>query len=90
MRRVTHELEDSDRMYFSCPRCDDVHVFNASTHNWNRNYTNPTLSPSVLVTGFNKDVQIRCHSFVKDGYIQFLDDCSHDKAGTTVELPKLY
>lgn len=28
-----------------------------------------------------------CHSFVKDGMIQFLDDCSHDLAGQTVPLP---
>lgn len=27
-----------------------------------------------------------CHSFVKDGKIQFLDDCSHDKAGQTLDL----
>jgi hypothetical protein len=28
-----------------------------------------------------------CHSFVKDGKIQFLDDCYHELAGQTVELP---
>lgn len=28
----------------------------------------------------------RCHSFVTDGMIQFLDDCTHDLAGQTVEL----
>ena len=27
-----------------------------------------------------------CHSFVKDGQIQFLNDCTHDKAGQTMEL----
>lgn len=27
-----------------------------------------------------------CHSFVKDGMIQFLNDCTHDLAGQTVEL----
>lgn len=29
----------------------------------------------------------RCHSFVRDGQIQFLDDCSHDLKGQTVPLP---
>lgn len=29
----------------------------------------------------------RCHSYVRDGMIQFLDDCSHDKAGQTLPLP---
>ncbi|WPZ24851.1 DUF6527 family protein [Sulfitobacter pontiacus] len=29
----------------------------------------------------------RCHSFVTDGRIRFLDDCTHDLAGQTVDLP---
>lgn len=29
----------------------------------------------------------RCHSFVTDGRIQFLSDCSHPLAGQTVDLP---
>lgn len=29
----------------------------------------------------------RCHSFVTDGKIQFLKDCSHALAGKTVPLP---
>jgi hypothetical protein len=28
-----------------------------------------------------------CHSFVTDGRIQFLGDCTHELAGQTVELP---
>lgn len=29
----------------------------------------------------------RCHSFVRDGKIQFLNDCQHALAGQTVDLP---
>lgn len=29
----------------------------------------------------------RCHSFVRDGQIQFLADCTHALAGQTVPLP---
>lgn len=29
----------------------------------------------------------RCHSFINDGRIQFLPDCTHALAGQTVELP---
>lgn len=32
-------------------------------------------------------VQHRCHSFVTDGRIQFLSDCTHALAGQTVDLP---
>lgn len=28
-----------------------------------------------------------CHSFVTDGKIQFLNDCTHELAGQTVEIP---
>lgn len=30
-----------------------------------------------------------CHSFVKDGQIQFLNDCTHELSGQTVELEEL-
>jgi hypothetical protein len=29
----------------------------------------------------------QCHSFVRDGQIEFLSDCSHDLAGKTVPIP---
>lgn len=32
-------------------------------------------------------VPVVCHSFVTDGHIQFLSDCTHALAGQTVELP---
>lgn len=31
---------------------------------------------------------IVCHSFVTDGRIQFLGDCTHSLAGQTVDLPE--
>ncbi|ANZ48669.1 putative ammonia monooxygenase [Erwinia phage vB_EamM_ChrisDB] len=30
-----------------------------------------------------------CHSFVRDGRIEFLSDCTHALAGQTVDLPEL-
>lgn len=30
----------------------------------------------------------RCHSYVRDGKIEFLGDCFHDLKNTTVELPE--
>ena len=31
----------------------------------------------------------RCHSFVRDGRIEFLGDCTHALAGQTVDLPEV-
>ena len=36
-----------------------------------------------------KDKENVCHSFVTDGRIQFLGDCTHVLAGQTVDLPDL-
>lgn len=33
---------------------------------------------------------VRCHSFVTDGKIEYLGDCSHQMAGQTVELPNYF
>lgn len=37
----------------------------------------------------DKRVSVVCHSFVTDGRIQFLSDCTHALAGQTVDLPDL-
>jgi hypothetical protein len=34
-------------------------------------------------------IQVRCHSFVKNGQIEFLSDCSHALSGQTVGLPEI-
>lgn len=31
----------------------------------------------------------RCHTFITDGKVQFLSDCSHALAGQTLDLPEL-
>jgi hypothetical protein len=36
----------------------------------------------------DKRIEWRCHSFVTDGNIQFLGDCTHEMAGQTVALPE--
>lgn len=53
---------------------------------WNGDVEKPTLKPSILTKGGHPDRQQVCHCFVNDGMVQFLDDCTHEFAGTTVEL----
>lgn len=90
------------RLCFECPGCHELHcVTDAWT--FNGDLERPTFSPSVLVRGTKpisddeharimqgekiQPVPFVCHSFVRDGKIQFLNDCTHDLAGQTVELP---
>ena len=49
---------------------------------WNGDTEKPTLRPSVLTTMMD----VRCHTWVSDGQAQFLDDCSHDLRGQTVDM----
>ena len=69
--------------------------------NWgyNGNAQAPTFTPSILVTYNGPDAGLIdkdcdrapyavCHSFVTDGRIQFLGDCTHPLAGQTVDLPE--
>lgn len=51
---------------------------------WNKDTKKPTLRPSILTHGGNKEE--RCHSYVTDGKIKFLPDCTHEFAGKTVDL----
>jgi hypothetical protein len=95
--RGVFRLAEGGRLLFWCPGCDgahQVHVGEGSGPRWgfDGNYERPTLTPSVLVTYNGPDAGIDgappaiCHSFVRDGQIQFLGDCTHDLAGRTVPL----
>lgn len=59
---------------------------------FNGDLDRPTLSPSILMRcdSWGRDRRkIVCHSFVTDGRIQFLSDCTHALAGQTVDLPEI-
>jgi hypothetical protein len=55
---------------------------------YNGNEEKPTFTPSILAQweeGPN-NVKKVCHSFVTDGNIRYLNDCTHHLKGKTVEL----
>lgn len=89
-----HRVDANNRAFY-CPGCEAAHVIPvAGPHawGWNSNEDKPTFNPSILVhdhrwTDDNGKVRgHRCHSFVRDGRIMFLLDCTHTMAGRTVEL----
>lgn len=49
---------------------------------WNGSVDKPTLKPSILTRGHD----FTCHSWVTDGKIQFLGDCTHEFANRTLDL----
>ena len=54
---------------------------------WNGDMEKPTLKPSILNDPFyNGPKTGRNHCFVNDGMVKFLNDCTHELKGKTVEL----
>ena len=65
-------------------------------HVWeflNNDLERPTFHPSLLIyEGRWDDGEIahpRCHSWIRNGRIEFLGDCGHALAGQTVDLPDI-
>ena len=83
---------------FRCPGCaemfdnDGYHMIpvNTTEHSpawsFNGNLEAPTLSPSILTS---KNDPQKCHSYLKDGVFEFLNDSTHSLAGQRVEMPHL-
>jgi len=64
---------------------------------FNGNFERPTINPSYLSWSYRKNpitgeynIEIdRCHSFIRDGMIQYLSDCHHSLKDQTIELPEI-
>ena len=81
---------------FNCPGCGYFHGFYVEKEgysgpkwNYNNDPINPTVTPSILMSTSFAGVPYICHSFITNGKIQFLSDCTHRLAGQTVELPEI-
>lgn len=82
MKAALHK-KTSDLYIIFCPACDSPHALRG--WEFNGDLEKPTFNPSILVTTPNK--RCVCHSYVKDGKIQYLTDCTHSLKGQTVDLP---
>lgn len=78
---------------FYCPGCEYHHGFNViqgrgyPVWTYNNDPNKPTIRASLLIRSGNAAGPTVCHSFITDGKIEFLSDCTHHLAGQTVELP---
>lgn len=89
-------LEDQDGKIhchaFNCPACGTMH---APDQRWafNGDMDRPTFSPSLRVKWKkpienDQYVDVVCHSFIRDGRIEFCSDSTHHMAGMTVDIPE--
>lgn len=56
---------------------------------WNGELERVTLDPSILTRVNRGETQFICHSYLRDGQWQFLDDCTHALVGQTVAMVPL-
>ena len=96
-----HQIDDK-LVAFHCTGCGNAHMIDKTKWGFNGDFEKPTITPSILVTGTQRLTDeeydkimggekivprpLVCHSFVTDGRIQYLNDCTHDLKGQTVNL----
>jgi hypothetical protein len=73
-----------------CPGCGNHHVLRTEAPEghrpiwtWNGSMEAPTFSPSLLVA---PGTAHQCHSFIRDGVWEYLDDCHHSMKGQKVPM----
>jgi hypothetical protein len=86
------------RVAFWCPGCGDAHQITVCNDlfpdgpcwGFSGDFERPSFTPSIMVNRpgqyHNPGVPV-CHSYVTKGRILFLQDCTHELAGQTVDLP---
>jgi hypothetical protein len=105
IKRYTEAGGYHGELGFNCPGCGHRHFINDSetkiqnvpVWGFNGDFEKPTITPSILTRSYRKneitgnyDIEIdRCHSFIREGNIEFLSDCQHSLASQTVELPEI-
>jgi hypothetical protein len=100
---INQDKHTGIRHHYWCPGCDSLHGIAIRPHTqdngagWEFTGTleRPTYSPSQLTTwnrwkgdGVEPEKFV-CHTFIREGRIEFLNDCTHALKGQTVALPPL-
>lgn len=84
-----------------CPATGSIHIPKDGRWTFNGDVEKPTFHPSVIercgkegqtLEELKADPNPRMvnHVFIRDGYIEYLPDCTHSLASTTVEIPDYY
>ncbi len=100
LRAVTHGELQYPCLMFVCPGCKEIggtglHMLPVNTDKkhpaweWDRNFERPTLAPSILTRMGPAENQAICHSFLRGGVFEFLNDSTHSLAGTHAPMPDL-
>ena len=93
MNRVEQRPGEHDPDFvFWCPGCQFGHGVWVTTTckktgaqwQWNGSMDAPSFTPSILIT----EGTLVCHSYVTNGTISYLSDCTHALAGQSIQIPE--
>ena len=92
MAKLIKDSKHEGMYYFWCEGCKCKHYIATGNNDcgfpiwkWNGNIEKPTIFPSIKVESFDGKPTV-CHSFINDGKIKYLSDCTHELANKTVDL----
>lgn len=89
MRALVEEHDGEQYLIYHCPGCKHNHSVPAVRWNWNGNLEKPTLSPSVrhfIPAGEHGPEQTICHYHLRNGVLEFCNDCQHELKGQKIPL----
>lgn len=100
LKSVVAENIRYEALMFVCPGCIEfgysgIHMLAVNSiekkpsWTWDGNAERPTLSPSILTRYETPEKKNVCHSFLRNGVFEFLNDCTHSLAGQKVPMPHL-
>lgn len=83
--KIIHQRDNE--FFFFCPGCKCYHSWKVGGDHprwtWNEDFEKPTVQPSILYP------QVRCHLYIREGRIQYLNDCTHALKGQTVDMVEI-
>lgn len=84
----------NDAYAFWCGGCGMHHVIRTdenikSHHKFNNNIEHPTIEPSIKVEIPHPEGNHICHSYITNGIIKYLNDCTHHLKGKELDLPNI-
>lgn len=87
----------NDAMYYiHCPGCYQYHYIRVKpgpdpgpVWDFNNDTEKPTFGPSIKIIWGDSDGNKCCHFFIREGRIEYCDDCTHQYNGQTLELQDL-
>lgn len=88
LKILENETPKFKRYLFWCPGCGNVHPIDVGdtkpSWSFNGDLEKPTFTPSLLCNQHH--AASRCHLFITNGKIQFLNDCHHNLKGQIVDM----